>query len=144
MEKVVVGLSAETLMALGMIAADEDVSVGQIVRDAIERDLRRRARAKRPVRADERHVAPLRALLVDDFAYSRDWGDLQRRLVKKCFQLRAAGGGLALHRMAGQRLCKGSELGYSYAKLLRRFQCPFPEHTHRAPANFVLPLARRG
>ena len=94
---------------LERIASDDDVSVGQIIRDAVNRDIRRRAEAKTPVRADERLVAPLRALLAGDFGLilqSRDTGD---------------------------RICKASELGYSYSALLRRFDCVFPGHAHSAP-----------
>lgn len=126
MEKVQIGLPAEMLMALRRIAADEDASVGQVIRDAVTRDLFRRDRAKKPVRADERLVAPLRALLADDFAYARNWPDLQARLTKKGFTLRPAGGGLALYRLDRRRLCKSSELGYSYSRLMSRLKRPFP------------------
>lgn len=127
METVRFGLPAETLRALKMIAMSEDISVGQVVRDAIERDLFRRQRARKPDRADERLVAPLRALLADDFAYAKDWGDLNRRLATKGFIVIPAGGGIALHKADGTRLCKGSDLGYSYATLLRRFKSPLPD-----------------
>ena len=45
--------------------------------------------------------------------------------------LRAAGGGLALHDRSGdRRMCKASELGFSYSRLMRRFGAPFPSHSH--------------
>jgi hypothetical protein len=120
--------------ALHRIAAEEDVTIGQIIREAITRDLRRRAEAKTPVRADERLVAPLRALLADDFAFAAGWGDLQSRLARKGYRLAEAGGGLVLQAVdSGERLCKASELGYSYSALLRRFDCVFPGHAHTAP-----------
>ncbi len=132
MEHAQLKLSSETLSALRVWARREDVTVGQIIRDAIARDLRRREKAKTPNRADERLVAPLRALLADDLAYSRNWPDLERRLADKGFEFREAGGGLALHRRAdGARLCKASELGYAYRALMRRFAAPFPGHRHR-------------
>ncbi len=119
---------------LERIASDDDVSVGQIIRDAVNRDIRRRAEAKTPVRADERLVAPLRALLAGDFAYARNWGDLQSRLSDKGYRLAESGGGLILQsRDTGDRICKASELGYSYSALLRRFDCVFPGHAHSAP-----------
>ena len=119
---------------LERIASDDDVSVGQIIRDAVNRDIRRRAEAKTPVRADERLVAPLRALLAGDFAYARNWGDLQSRLSDKGYRLAESGGGLILQaRATGDRICKASELGYSYSALLRRFDCVFPGHAHSAP-----------
>ncbi len=119
---------------LERIAAVDDVSVGQIIRDAVNRDIRRRAEAKTPVRADERLVAPLRVLLADDLAYAQSWEDLQARLLVKGYRLAEAGGGLILQADAtGDRLCKASELGYSYSALLRRFDCVFPGHAHTAP-----------
>ena len=124
-------LPEPTLNVLRQIAAEDDVSVGQIVREFIDRELRRRAEAKTPVRADERLVAPLRALLADDFAYARDWSELQTRLSHNGYVLCEAGGGLALHDLAsGRRLCKGSELGFGYASLMRKFMAPFPGHSH--------------
>jgi hypothetical protein len=38
---------------------------------------------------------------------------------------------LALHRHpSGIRVCKVSELGYGYSKLIERFRTAFPGHTH--------------
>lgn len=138
MHEVTLKLPAPTLQALAQIAHAEDVSAGQIIRDAIAHDLLRREKAKTPIRADERLVAPLRALLADDLAYARDWQDLATRLAQKGFCLLESGGGLILCRLTdGARLCKGSELGYSYSKLLRRFDQPFPGHAHGAILNHV-------
>jgi hypothetical protein len=129
-----VRLDPAVWIVLERLAAEEDVSVGQIIRNAINRDIRRREEAKTPVRADERLVAPLRALLADDFAYAKGWGELQARLVKKGYRLAEAGGGLILQsRDSGARICKASELGYSYSALLRRFDTVFPGHSHSAP-----------
>jgi hypothetical protein len=132
METIIVKLPSPTLAALENISLQDDISIGQILRDAINRDLRRREKAKTPVRADERLVAPLRALLADDFAYAGTWKDLQARLFSKGYILREAGGGLCLHETQNdRRVCKGSELGYSYAKLMQKFQRPFPGHKHK-------------
>jgi len=120
-------LPQATLTALRRIAAEDDVSVGQVIRAAIARDLTHRRQAKTPVRAEERLVAPLRALLADDFAYAKTWGELQSRIAAKGYGLAESGGGLILFdRLSGVRMCKGSELGYGYASLLRRFKTPFP------------------
>ncbi|WP_239995022.1 CopG family transcriptional regulator [Rhodosalinus sediminis] len=72
MERLDIALPPEYVAALERPARAEDVSRGQVIRDAIRRDLKRRETAKTPVRADERLVAPLRALLAEDFAYARD------------------------------------------------------------------------
>jgi hypothetical protein len=120
------------LAALKRCAAENDSSVGQIVREAITRDLHRRERAKTSGRTDERLVAPLRALLADDFNYARGWAELENRLNRKGFTLREAGGGVILCRFpSGQRLCKGSELGHSLLALRRRFRSAFPSPVPR-------------
>jgi hypothetical protein len=131
MKEITLKLPVATIAALRRVAEGCDVTPGQLVREAIDRELRRRATAKTPVRADERLVAPLRALLADDFAYAASWQDLQTRLMAKGHRLAEAGGGLILvtHPL-GERVCKGSELGHSYAALLRKFQSPFPGHSH--------------
>ncbi len=125
-------LPEATLDALRKIASDEDVGIEHVLHGAIRRDLFRRSRAKKAVRADEQLVAPLRALLADDFAFSQGWDDLQNRLRVKGYSLHEAGAGLALHRYScGTRVCKASDLGNSYARLMRRFLTPFPNHSHR-------------
>ena len=130
--EVTIRLPAAMLAALKKVAGDEDRSVGQIIRDAVTHDLHRREKAKTPVRADERLVAPLRALLAEDFAFARDWDDLFKKLRAKGYRLAESGGGLVLQdQSTGQRLCKGSELGYGYAQLLRKFDTPFPGHAHQ-------------
>ena len=73
----------------------------------------------------------LRALLADDLAYAGGWSELQQRLKRKGYELRESGGGLALFSFpGGGKLAKASDLGYSYARLMRRFGAPFPGHSH--------------
>ena len=70
-------------------------------------------------------------LLADDPVYARNWAELQNRLRAKGYALRQAGTGLALIRIRdGKKLAKASDLGYSYTRLMRRFQAPFPGHGH--------------
>lgn len=132
MPRISLEITDETLDALREVARSEGWDPGAVVRDAIARDLFRRSRkAKKAPRPDERSIAPLRALLADDFAYALDWGDLQRRLNGKGYALIEAGAGLALvDRDSKSRRAKASDLGYSYSQLLRRFDAPFPGHAH--------------
>jgi hypothetical protein len=131
MESVTLRLSPEMIAAVRQAAADDDVTTGQIIREALTHELRRRQAAKTAVRPDERLVAPLRALLADDFAYARGWEDLQTRLSRKGYVLAEAGGGLILQDcQSGRRICKGSDLGHGYAALMRKFKAPFPGHSH--------------
>ncbi|MGZ9808910.1 hypothetical protein ACXN5S_00420 [Pseudoroseicyclus sp. H15] len=113
------------------MARAEDETLGALVRRLLAKEVSRRQNAKPPVRADELLVAPLRARLAGDLAHASDWEDLRRRLAAKGYALHEAGGGLALHRHpTGERLCKASDLGFSYSRLMRRFQAPFPGHRH--------------
>lgn len=121
-------LPAPTLEALSRIAKQDNISIEQVLRDAVNRDLDRREEVKKPVRIDKRHISPLRALLADDFAFSKNWKELQSRLSSKGYILREAGEGLHLHKKNGDRICESSELGYGYASLMRRFQHPFSCH----------------
>lgn len=130
MEKMVT-LASATWSALEHIAREERCSVNEILRDALHRDLYRRQRAKKADKPDERLIAPLRALLADDFAYAQNWDDLLRRLVRKGYRLVESGPGLILaDHQNGQKLCKASELGYSHARLASRLGSPFPAHAH--------------
>jgi hypothetical protein len=128
--------------ALRRLAAQRDVTVGQIIREAIANEIRRETRDGRgPNRADETLLAPLRALLAAEFAEALGWADLQQKLEIKGYRLREAGGGLALHtHPSGERVCKASELGYAYSKLMRRFGAPFPGHAHGHLVKRVLPF----
>lgn len=131
MSTVSLDIDQTTFRALAQIAREENCDIEEIVKGAIRRDLFRRTRAKKAIWPDERLIAPLRALLADDFAYARDWQDLQKRLQYKGYALREAGAGLALVcATSGERRAKASDLGYSYTRLMRRFHAPFPGHSH--------------
>lgn len=126
------------------LARHRDMTLGQVLRDALGAEIRRSAGpAKTPNRADEQLLAPLRVLLATDFANARSWADLAKRLQQKGYALREAGGGLALHtHPKGTRLCKASELGHAYIPLMRQFGAPFPGHRHRHLADRVLGPSR--
>jgi hypothetical protein len=128
---------------LGEIARRDDVTVGQIVREAVQREMQRRTRSSDGAGPDEAAVAPLRALLADDFAHAAGWDDLARRLMRKGYRLGESGPGLVLLRSDGTRMCKASDLGYSHARLTNRFGTPFPGH---AQGHVVVrhPLANPG
>lgn len=117
---------------LERVAAERDVSVGQLLRDMIQRDMKDRIRAKTSNRADEHLVARLQRLLVPTMADATSWQDLSTRLASLNHALRPAGGGLTVHALpSGERLCKSSELGFPYARFVRKFQRPMPGHPHK-------------
>lgn len=128
------------LRAAREVARAREISIQQLLKDALRSELARTHRpAKTSARTDERLLAPLRVLLAADLAMARGWQDLNARLAGKGFELREAGGGLAVFsRPGGRRQCKASELGQSYADLMRRFGQPFPGHGHVWLAQRVL------
>lgn len=113
-------------------AKRRDESVGQVLRGLINKDMKRLAAAKTPNRADEQLVARLQRLLVPAMASALGWNDLERRLAALSYKIKPAGGGLTVHDLAtGARLCKSSELGFPYARSVRKFGCPMPRHPHK-------------
>lgn len=97
--------------------------------------------ARTPFRAEERLdlLAPLRALLADDLSRATGWADLQDRLSCHGYTFRERGGGLALFSTTtATHICKASALGWSYADLIRRFDAPYPGHSHTHVAERVL------
>ena len=129
-------LPLPTHAALAALAAEQEVSVGQIIRVAIDREIRHQAKTMLPAKADARLAAQLQKLRADDFANSKNWQALQYRLDEKGFRLREYGGGLVLVDAAeGIRLCNASDLGFGYSQLLRRFGIPFPRETKKLFTN---------
>ncbi len=126
--RITLTLDDPLLRAARDVADRREITIQQLLRDALKAELARAHRkAKSPVRADERLIAVLRARLAEDFAYARDWFDLIDRLRNKGVVLREAGGGLAVFvAPTGARLCKASDVGFSLNRLAQRFRAPFP------------------
>ena len=117
--------------SLLLLARRRDQTPGQIMRDLLAAELSRKP-AKTPNRADERLVARLQRLLAPVMAEAQDWPGLAEALYREGFEIRPAGGGLTLHELpSGRRLCKSSELGFAYSRLVRRFGAPMPGHPHQ-------------
>ncbi|KPP93164.1 MAG: hypothetical protein HLUCCA08_11240 [Rhodobacteraceae bacterium HLUCCA08] len=124
-------------------ARQEARPIAQVAARIVERELRRRQDAKTTDRSDERLVARLQRLLAPTIADAGGWQDLARDLATLGYEMRPAGGGITLHlRETGERLCKASELGFAYARLVRRFGAPMPGHPHRLA--HLCGSARRG
>ncbi|GKY86264.1 ribbon-helix-helix protein, CopG family [Sinisalibacter aestuarii] len=145
MESVTFKLPQSMLARLDQIARGEDVSVGQIIRLAIERDFHRRDGFARHPRTAEDLLAPIRARVRDDFIEAGGWRDLRARLIERGCSLREAGGGLALHdAITGRFLCRTSEIGFGYPTLMRRFAAPFPGHSQTALLDRMKEAAMKG
>ncbi len=108
------------------LAKARDLSVGQIVRDALAAELRRaKRRARTRAKTREAEIAPIRADLAIDLADARDWPDLRARFAAKGFALKPSGSGLAVYRVVGdKRVCAASDLGPGYGALVDRFGPP--------------------
>jgi len=131
MESVSFKLPSQMVSRLEALANSEDVSVGQIIRAAIERDFRRRDSLGTPPRADQGLLEPLRRQLTGTFESAASWAALRTALMSAGYLLRESGGGLALHdAISGKFLCRTSEIGFGYPTLMRRFNAPFPGHSH--------------
>jgi hypothetical protein len=115
--------------ALDRLAQTDAASVSALVQEAIRREMLRRGRSPKTDQPDEAALSPLRALLADDFAYAANWSDLAARLARKGYGLMESGPGLVLVALPrGERVCKASDLGYSHARLARKFATAFPHH----------------
>jgi hypothetical protein len=131
MQTVTLKLPDVMLQAAQKLAIQNDVTVGQIVRDLLVREMHNTNRAKTSGRTDEELLASLQTLLASDMGAATSWDDLERRLQANGYNLRPAGGELTLHRTSnGERLCKASELGFAYGALVRRFGEAMPGHPH--------------
>ncbi|MEM6938925.1 MAG: hypothetical protein AAF943_00605 [Pseudomonadota bacterium] len=129
MEKVTLQLPDALLRDASRVAAAQDVTIGHLVRVLLRKEVERRLNPKTPMRADETLLAALQALLARDMAEAENWEDLDARLSCHGYMLRPAGGGLTLYKISdGMRVCKASELGFSYPSLVKRFQAALPGH----------------
>ena len=141
-----IDLSRDIWDALDQLAQRERCSVSALVQTAVRHEVQRRARTPKNDHPDEAALAPLRAHLADDFAFAAGWADLTQRLAHKGFALVEKGPGLVVVALPQRnQLCKASDLGYSHARLARRFAAPFavPAQGQRlagpAPRAFIKP-----
>lgn len=131
METVKFKLPKDMIARLEGLAREEDVTIGQLLRLAVERDMRRRESFQPHPRIDQRLLAPIKAETESDFVEARGWSDLKERLAGKGYSLREAGGGLAVHDLvSGRFICRTSEIGFGYPTLIRQLGGPFPGHSH--------------
>ncbi len=131
------GMSPVTFAHLMLVRALHEPGAAARTPDRVEE--------KPPQCPPEALLGPLRALLAVDLAKADGWDDLQERLARHGYTFRERGGGLALYCLnTAARLCKASDLGWSYADLMRRFGAAFPGHSHDGLAHRVLHRADPG
>lgn len=118
-------ISNEMASTVSLVAQSEDATVGEIIRDAVRRDLRRRATIQNAETQQRRAFDPLRNLLQPDFEKALNWEHLQSRLLDKGYRLLQGRGDIMVHRASGERICRLSDLGQNQVALARRFQVAF-------------------
>lgn len=111
------------IQRLQKMARDRDVTVGQLIREAIARDLNDDTppEAPKPV-AQSKPVT-----LGDAFVAATGWHDLIRRLRDLGVFVTESGGDLLVRALSDQStICRSSDLGHRYMDLRKRFQSPLP------------------
>ncbi|MEO0771649.1 MAG: hypothetical protein AAFZ04_00570 [Pseudomonadota bacterium] len=139
MEWVDVKLKSELADAARMLAQERGVTVSQLLRDLVTREIKMTHRARPAETAQDHMVQALRDRLLPEFTQAKSWSNLTARLKSKGYCLVVAGGGLALHsRDSGRRVCKASDLGFAYRELIKQMGEAFPGHPHAWLAQRVL------
>ena len=134
MEWIDVKLQPDLADAARALAAWRDVTVSQLVRDLVRREVDLTALVAPPEPSASHPFAALRARFLSDFTKARNWQDLNAKVQSKGHCLVAANGGLILrHTMTGRRVCVIALLGFSYDALMELMGGPFPRRARRAP-----------
>jgi len=142
-ESVTLRLPRDLLSGAQRVATARDVSVGHLVRPLLQREVDRQMTNGRGEDADVRLLAALQALLAQDMAQARDWDDLAERLRMHGYEIRPSGGGVVLFKSScNTRVCKGSEIGFSYGMLVKRFGGPMPQRPKSMSHLGTMPAGR--
>lgn len=142
LESVSLRLPRDLLSGAQKVATAREVTVGHLVRQLLRREVERQLNGDRQG-PEPRLLAALQALLARDMAEACDWDDLARRLAPHGYELRPVGGGVVLFKTScGTRVCKGSELGFSYGSLVARFGAAMPEHPHQRTSEAMMPAGQ--
>lgn len=144
LESVTLKLPRDLLSGAQRVATARDVTIGHMVRVLLKREVDRQLSDKeRDPGPDARLLAALQALLARDMADAEGWADLHDRLRPHGYDLRPAGGGAVLYKSScNTRVCKASELGFAYGKLVERFGCHMPDHPLAKRPAGVMPAGR--
>jgi len=135
MDTISLHLSPEQRRALYRIACDEDVSIGEIVLQSIEKEIDRRTKALEDIDLNEHTIVTLRALLAADFTDASNWHDLKLRLNAKGYVVEECDRNFALFREDGTKLCRLCDLGTDFSSLVTRIGAPVPEQPHVSVAH---------
>ena len=144
LESVTLKLPRDLLSGAQRVATARDVTIGHMVRQLLKREVERQLAKGHPrPQTDARLLAALQALLARDMAQAQDWDDLAERLRPHGYELRPAGGGVVLYKSScGTRVCKGSEIGFGYSDLVKKFGAAMPDHPHSMTHLGIMPAGR--
>lgn len=127
LESVTLTLPRELLAGAQRVATARDVTIGHMVRQLLKREVDRQLSSKAAGGPDGRLQVAVQALLARDMAEAHDWPDMAKRLRPHGYDLRVRNGGIVLYKTScDTRVCKGSEIGFPYAALIKRFGGPMP------------------
>lgn len=140
LESVTLKLPRDLLSGAQRVASAREITIGHMVRQLLKREVARQLSTKRNEATYEHLLAALQALLARDMAEALDWDDLAARLCPHGYDMREISGGVALYKTScGTRVCKGSELGFSYAALCKRFGAEMPAHPTKKRSVGIMP-----
>lgn len=131
------------------IAKERDITVGALVRTALTEFIEQgRASTKNsgaerlpsdPAPRPEPEREWLKATVARAVQAARDWQQLQENLGIENIEIAPKGGGLTI-RWADTKedICKASDAGFGYSKLIRKFGSGFPGHSHQWLADRIV------
>ena len=143
LESVTLKLPRELLSGAQRVATAQEVTIGHMVRQLLKREVDRQLSSTDITTVSEGLISAVQTLLARDVADACDWDDLSHRLRPHGYVFRLNEGALVLFKTScGTRICRGSELGFSYASLVERFGQQMPKQSVLKTANGVMPAGR--
>jgi hypothetical protein len=128
--EVKVRLSEEISDKLARRALSRGVSVGAIIREALGEFLDQVPRKSNlePAQTNT-SLGEIKSILANAVNLSTNWADLRKHLAENDLELAPKGGGLVVRSTSSDsELCKASEVGFAYSKLIERFGEGLPGH----------------
>jgi predicted transcriptional regulator len=133
-------LSRELAAEVERLAMSYDLTVGAVVREALSQLIEREklndsadhdSETNADIARPDSVLDLVRQTVTREVQNSRNWDELQEHLRKKNLEFVPKGGGLSLRSADTKKIiCKGSAIGFGYSRLIRKFGCGFPDHSH--------------
>jgi hypothetical protein len=128
----------ELLARLETFAKDRGTTPDAVIRMLL-RDKLPKPRRPKPPETTLEALRIDRAAIVKAFHEASSWSELQAALLPYGVEVAPKGGGVAVQDLgSGAYACNGSELGYGYMDLIRRFREGLPAHANKKLVERVL------